>query len=163
MHRYLVERGVPDEVIYLDHAGLRTLDTMQRAARVFAVRDALVCSQRVFLPRALFLARHAGLDAIGVAADRRPYGNALLRETRELLATAAAVADTYLLGREPRFLGPRLPMVGAATGPSGSPDRSVVPARATHDRFTLRQRGAAGSPRSPHPSGRTSRSASPPR
>ncbi len=119
MHDWLVRAGVPDEVVFLDHAGFRTLDTMQRAARVFGVRAALVCSQAVYLPRAVFLARAAGMNAAGVVADRREYARAFASSLRERIAVAAAVAESAL-GHGPRLLGPRVDLSG--------------PASVTHDR-----------------------------
>ena len=47
-----------------------TWDSAQRAQRVFGVDSAIVVTQRFHLPRALFAARRAGLDATGFAADR---------------------------------------------------------------------------------------------
>ncbi len=127
MHRWLVARGVPSEAVFLDHAGLRTLDTMVRAAKVFQVHDAVVCTQRFHLARSVFLARSAGLDAVGLVADRREYVTARWDAVREAIARTVAVADVHLLGTEPRFLGDPLPITGDA--------------RATHDRWTQRDDG----------------------
>jgi SanA protein len=124
MHRWLRERGVQDADIFLDHAGLRTLDTMQRAARVFLVKDAVVCTQRYHLPRSVFLAKAAGISAVGLVADRRAYPAARRDAVREALARTGAVLDTHVLGTEPRFLGETIPLDGDA--------------RATHDRWTQR-------------------------
>ena len=119
MHRWLVAHGVPERDVFLDHAGLRTLDTMERAARVFEVRDALVCTQEFHLARAVFLARRAGIDAVGVVSDRRRYGTERAAGFRELFAQGRAVLDAYVLGTEPEHLGERIPIEGDA--------------RATHD------------------------------
>jgi SanA protein len=121
MRRWLVDHGVPDEAIFMDHAGLRTNDTMQRAARVFGVSGAIVCTQDFHLPRSLYLARHAGIDAVGFVADRQVYPQAGADHAREVLATALAFVDV-VLGRGPRYLGPKVPIDGDA--------------RATHDAWT---------------------------
>jgi len=113
MHDWLLRAGVPDRVVYLDHAGFRTLDTMQRAARVFGVQDALVCSQAVFLPRAVFLARAAGMRADGVVADRHEYTHSLMSSVRERIAVAVAVVESAL-GHGPRYLGPHIDLTGPA-------------------------------------------------
>lgn len=110
MRRWLEDRGVPPKDLYLDHAGFRTLDTMQRAAKVFGVQSAIVCTQRFHLPRALFLARRAGIDAVGLVADRRVYKGRRWNTVRESVASAAAVVDTYILHTKPRFLGPGIPI-----------------------------------------------------
>ncbi len=127
MWRWMVEHGVPEEDLFLDHAGFRTLDTMERAARVFGVHDAVVCTQRYHLGRSLFLARQAGIDAVGVVADRRVYGSRVKNAFREFAARAVAVLDVHVLGTEPRHLGDRYDISGDG--------------RETHDQWT---RGDAG-------------------
>jgi len=114
MRRWLLARGVASADIFMDHAGLRTNDTMQRAARVFAVHDAVVCTQEFHLPRALYLARHAGIDAVGYVADRHVYVRAGSDRRRELFARALALVDVTL-GRGPRYLGPTVSIEGDAT------------------------------------------------
>ncbi len=123
MRRWLVERGVPSEDVFMDHAGLRTLDTMQRAARVYGVQGAIVCTQDFHLARALYLARAAGLDAVGFVADRQAYPQAAHDRSRELLATTLAVLDVAF-ARGPHVLGPRVDLGGDA--------------RVTHDAWTSR-------------------------
>lgn len=124
MARWLRARGVPEGDLFLDHAGLRTHDTMQRAARVFRVREAVVCTQAFHLPRSVWLARQAGIDAVGLVADRRQYRKARLDAVRETFARTKAVLDIYVLRTEPRFLGDEIPIDGDA--------------RRTHDRWTQR-------------------------
>jgi SanA protein len=114
MRRWLVRRGVPDRDIFLDHAGFRTLDTMVRAARVFQVQEAVVVTQAFHMPRALFLADAAGLNAVGLIADRRTYAWAAHYERRELLARVLSWLDVRVFHRQPRFLGPLLPITGSA-------------------------------------------------
>lgn len=96
MWRWLTERDVPSSDVYLDHAGLRTLDTMQRAARVFGVTGAVVCTQEFHLPRAVFLARRAGIDAVGLRADRRTYRKWARDRVREFFAKSVSLVDSYL-------------------------------------------------------------------
>lgn len=124
MRAWLLREGVPDSAIFMDHAGLRTLDTMFRAASVFGVTDAVVCTQRYHLPRALFLARAAGIEAVGLVADRRIYPKARLDAAREALARARALLDVYVFGTRPRYLGPPISLDG--------------PSSATWDRNTQR-------------------------
>ena len=67
MAGWLERRGVPREAMILDRGGFRTAATMaDAAARGF--RAAIVCTQAYHLPRSLYLARHAGIAATGVAA-----------------------------------------------------------------------------------------------
>jgi SanA protein len=112
MHRFLQKRKIPERDIFLDHAGFRTLDTMFRAALVFGVKDAVICTQKFHLARSLFLAEQAGIDAVGFQADRRRYRHHFLNLGRETFATFAAVFDIYIVGRKPRFLGDPISIVG---------------------------------------------------
>jgi SanA protein len=112
MRRALLERGIPAEDLFTDHAGFDTWDSAQRARRVFGVESAIVVTQRFHLARALYAAHRAGLDATGFAADRRDYAAVMARlRLREALARVKVVADA-VTGAEPRFLGPRLPIEG---------------------------------------------------
>jgi len=123
MHRWLLKRGVQSKDIFLDHAGFTTLDTMQRASKVFGVHDAIICTQAFHLPRAVFLASAAGIKASGIEADRRVYLGTGWNAVRETMATHKAWAATYVLHKTARHLGPRIPITGDA--------------RSTHDTRTL--------------------------
>lgn len=103
MRAALVAGGVPREAIVLDYAGLRTLDTMFRAARVFQVSKALVVTDDWHLPRALFLASHAGIEATGVASKDVPWRHSPGTRVREILSRVKSVLDIYVLGTKPRF------------------------------------------------------------
>jgi len=107
----LSEAGVPAQHVFRDHAGFRTLDTMHRAREVFLVRRAVVCTQRFHMPRSLYLARHFGIDAVGLVADQRVYSSALHSALRERVAIASALFDR-LVGRTARMLGPVHPIDG---------------------------------------------------
>lgn len=95
MLRWLQAQGIPQEAISVDVLGTRTMATMVRAAQVFDVRSAVVCTQAYHLPRSLFLARRAGIDAVGLAADGSPYARQTLRE---IMARTAVLFETALLG-----------------------------------------------------------------
>ncbi len=112
MKRILLARGIPAQDIFTDHAGFDTWDSAQRAKRVFDVRSAIVVTQKFHMARALYDARHAGLEATGYAADRRDYGRVLRRlQVREAAARVKTLADA-ITGADPHFLGPELPITG---------------------------------------------------
>jgi SanA protein len=115
MRRELVRLGVPDRAIFTDHAGFATLDSVVRARKVFGVHSAIVVTQGFHLPRALWLARRAGLTAYGLeAGSGKAYGsNGTLARVRELLARTKAVADV-VTGAQPKYLGPRIDIAGDA-------------------------------------------------
>ncbi|MEW8977908.1 MAG: ElyC/SanA/YdcF family protein [Symbiobacterium sp.] len=111
MRRYLEERGVPPEDLFLDHAGFDTYDSMYRAGAIFQVRDVIVVTQEFHLPRALWIATRLGLDAQGVPADRFRYGVERAYAAREFAARVKAFAEVTLR-RRPVFLGPVIPISG---------------------------------------------------
>jgi SanA protein len=118
MREWLVTRGVPDDVIYTDHAGLRTHDSMVRAASIFHVDSAIICTQRFHLYRSVYLARRAGIDAVGVPADRSVYVSRNWDALREAFARPIAVFDA-LIDRPPAHLGPAVPVTGPASASRG--------------------------------------------
>jgi SanA protein len=104
MQKDLIALGVPAEFITLDYAGFRTLDSVVRAKEVFGVQHILIVSQRFHAERAIFLARHFGIDAHGLAAADPDSPGLMKVRAREVLARVAAVLD-IITGRTPKFLG----------------------------------------------------------
>lgn len=68
MRAGLIKRGVPAEAIYRDFAGIRTLDSVERAKTIFGQMRLIIVSQRFHAVRAVFLARDEGIDAWGFEA-----------------------------------------------------------------------------------------------
>jgi SanA protein len=93
MARWLVGRGVPAAAVTQDPFGVRTRATMERAVHVFGVKGAVICTQAYHLPRALMLARKAGIDAVGLVADP---GASMRHSLREIMARPAMVLETLL-------------------------------------------------------------------
>jgi len=122
MRRYLVERGVPARDVFMDHAGFRTRDTMERAVRVFGVRDAVICTQGLYAARTAFLAKQAGIDAVVLVSDGDRWLS-LGASLRERAATVVAAFDV-VVGTEPRFVGPAIDIAGDGTV---TQDRQPVP------------------------------------
>ncbi|MBW2274846.1 MAG: YdcF family protein [Deltaproteobacteria bacterium] len=101
----LLERGIPGERIYLDAAGLRTLDSVVRASRIFGQDHFTVISQEFHNRRAVFIAEHFDIDAIGYnARDVRP-SSGLRTKAREALARVRMILDLYLLDTQPEVMG----------------------------------------------------------
>lgn len=119
MRRDLVRRGVPDDVIFTDHAGFDTWSSMVRARKVFEVHSAIVVTNGFHMSRALWLGKQAGLEVHGLAADRSSYGAfGRLARAREVLARVKAVEDV-VTGADPKFLGPPVPVSGDASASRG--------------------------------------------
>jgi SanA protein len=109
MRKALVEEGVPPKDVFEDHAGFDTWATMVRARSIFGVRDAVVVTQGFHMPRALFLAGAAGIDASGFTADQHHWGYQGKRsEVREVLSRVKAVFDVTL--DTAAMAGPSIPI-----------------------------------------------------
>ena len=93
MDRYLAAAGVPASDRLRDPAGRRTIETMQNAWAVFGIDRAAICTQEFHLPRALFLARRAGIDAVGVKPVSEQGRPSLRLEVREFLARTLAFVE----------------------------------------------------------------------
>lgn len=110
MMNYALQLGVPEEDIVLDYAGRRTYDSCYRAREIFGVERAIVVTQRFHVPRALYLCRNLGVDAVAILADRQDYSIRRFRwETREYLALALAWWDVNVRHPVP-VLGEPLPI-----------------------------------------------------
>ncbi len=109
VRNYLLESGVLDQDIFLDHAGFDTYSTMYRARDIFRVSSTLIVTQSFHLPRAIFIAKKLGISAYGVNADNGP---SLFRNyIREVFANEKAVLD-LVLHRKPKYLGNQIPITG---------------------------------------------------
>jgi SanA protein len=110
MRAALRERGVPDGDITSDFAGYRTLDSVVRAREVFGQERFTIISQRDHSERAVFLARQRGLNVVAFCARDVALSSALKTRVREVFARVKAVLDVYVLGTEPKHLGPAEPI-----------------------------------------------------
>lgn len=109
MRDHAVALGVPDDDIVLDYAGRRTYDSCYRARHIFRVTDAILVTQAYHLDRALLTAHHLGIDAVGVAADRRDYAHIRYYWWREMAATTVAFLEVLVIRPEP-VMGEPLPI-----------------------------------------------------
>ncbi|MEI2263801.1 outer membrane permeability protein SanA [Erwinia sp. CGal63] len=108
MRRDLIAAGVAPADIVLDYAGFRTLDSIVRTRKVFDTNDFIIITQRFHCERALFIALHMGIQAQCYAVPSPK--NMLNIRVREVAARLGALADLYVMKREPRFLGPLVPI-----------------------------------------------------
>lgn len=105
MKRALVALGVPEDLVVCDYAGLRTLDSVVRARKVFQLEDAVVVSQDWHTRRAIYLAQGHGLDLVAYAARDVSARNGVRTRLREQLAKVKALLDLRVLRTAPRHLG----------------------------------------------------------
>ena len=108
MRRSLMAAGIPEEKIFLDFAGFRTLDSVIRSKMVFGQNEITIISQSFHIERALYIAFHYQIDAVGFAAADAPDSWTDVTFFREYLARVKLMLDIYLFDTGPKFLGERI-------------------------------------------------------
>ena len=115
MLEYALAAGVPEEDVFLDHAGFSTYESVYRAKAVFRVDRMLVVTQRYHLYRALHGCRAMGIEALGAGADQQKYAGREMRELREVLARDKDLVK-WGIRPDPTFLGDPIAITGDGTG-----------------------------------------------
>lgn len=110
MRRALIKAGIPASAIYMDFAGFRTLDSVVRAKEVFGQDRFTVVSQGFHNERAIFIARHFGIDAVGFNAEDPSAYQGIRTRVREVFARLMGLLDLYVLDKGPKFLGEPVPI-----------------------------------------------------
>lgn len=107
MKEALVREGIPADVIFLDYAGLRTLDSVIRMREIFSQDRYIVVSQRFQNERAIFIARHYGMEVYGFDAQDVTGRFSLKTHIREKFARVRMFLD-ILTDKQPKFLGEKV-------------------------------------------------------
>ncbi|MDG1435395.1 MAG: ElyC/SanA/YdcF family protein [Saprospiraceae bacterium] len=107
MKNDLVERGVPENKIYLDYAGFRTLDSVIRANAIFGQEKFTVISQPFHNERAIFISEKKGLKPIGFNAKDVSNRYGWKVQVREKLARVKMLLD-IIIGKQPKFYGEKI-------------------------------------------------------
>lgn len=115
MREYLMNiYSVNGDIIFMDHAGFSTYETMYRARDIFLVKDAVIVTQKFHAARCVYIARKLGLDAVAYVApeltpfSRRTHVSWSIRET------LARVKNYFLVLKKalPTYLGDEIPITG---------------------------------------------------
>jgi len=107
MKQDLMEKGIPEDKIYLDYAGFRTLDSVVRCKEIFNQSKITIISQKFHNQRAIFIAQHYNIDAIGFNAQDVSVYWGFKTRMREHLARVKVMID-LLIGKQPKFLGEKI-------------------------------------------------------
>lgn len=111
MRKALVKLGVPDSVITLDYAGLRTLDSVIRSKEIFGQDHITIITQPFHSYRALFISNYFDIDAVAIIAKGPQQEPSAKVSFREYFARAKAILDLYVLKTTPRHMGEKEPIV----------------------------------------------------
>jgi len=101
----LVARGIPENKIYMDNAGFRTLDSILRCRDIFCEDRITIISQQFHNQRALFIANHKHVTAVAFNAAS---GDSFWEEiSREKLARVKMMFD-LIFNTQARYYGERV-------------------------------------------------------
>lgn len=103
----LIKAGIPENRIFLDYAGFRTLDSVVRAKEIFGQTSITTISQSFHNERAIYLAKHFNINAIGFNAKSVSGKLALKVQLREYLARVKVFID-IITKKQPKFLGKKI-------------------------------------------------------
>lgn len=104
MKNALMAAGIPEKHIFLDYAGFRTLDSMERALKVFGQQEVIVVSQRFHNERAIYLGEHFGMTVYGFNAKDVVKMGGIKTKIRERFARMKVFWD-IVFGIDAKFLG----------------------------------------------------------
>lgn len=90
----LMAKGIPSDRIILDYEGTRTLHSIVKAKKVYGLDSVTLISQKYHNERAIYLADHYGLHAVGYNAEPSPIPRNRIKNTlREYLARIKMFID----------------------------------------------------------------------
>jgi len=107
MKTSIIESGIDSSIIYLDYAGFRTFDSMVRVKEVFGQRSVTIISQKFHNERAIYIGKKLNIQVNGFNAKDVNQYYGFKTKLRELFARVKVIID-FLIGVEPRFLGPKV-------------------------------------------------------
>lgn len=118
MKNWAIENGVPEEDIFMDHAGFSTYESVYRAKEIFGAKRVVIVTQEYHLYRALYIAEKLGLEGVGAAADYHIYAGQAYRDLREVAARCKDFFTT-LFKVKPTYLGPAISLAGSGNVTNG--------------------------------------------
>lgn len=103
----LIAGGIPENRIYLDYAGFRTLDSVVRAKEIFGQESITIISQQFHNERAIYLSEKNQIKAVGFNAKSVSAYYGFKTNLREYLARTKVFFD-ILFNVQPKFLGKKI-------------------------------------------------------
>jgi len=103
----LMAGGVPENAIFIDYAGFRTLDSVVRIKEIFSQEKFTIISQHFHNERAVYLAHKHRLNAIAYNAKDVDKYFGFKTNMREKLARVKVFID-FLTNKTPKFLGEKI-------------------------------------------------------
>ena len=111
MKKFAIGQGIDSKVIFLDHAGASTYDSVYRAVKIYGAEKILIVTQRYHLYRSIFIAKSMGVEAYGVSASLRSYLLQPKFTAREWIARVKDLAFS-VLKPEASHMGDKIDLSG---------------------------------------------------
>ena len=107
MKKYAIERGIPSEDIFMDHAGFCTYDSIYRAKEIFGVKKMIIVTQKYHLYRSIYIANKLEIESFGIKSDARVYAKMPYHFVRESLARCKNYFKCIFKAK-PKYLGEKI-------------------------------------------------------
>jgi SanA protein len=107
MKEALMQRGLPENRIYLDYAGFRTYDSVYRMQAIFGQTDFTIISQEFHNRRAVYIAQTLYLHAVGFNARNVTKFYGFKTNIREKFSRVKMFID-LAFNKKPKFLGEQI-------------------------------------------------------
>jgi SanA protein len=93
MTKYALKNGVSEKDVIKDPKGLSTIESIRNAKDY---DEMIIVTQSFHMPRSIYLARHLGIDAVGMVSDKRTYEKIFDFTKREILASSNAMMELLM-------------------------------------------------------------------
>jgi len=103
----LMERGLPENRIFLDYAGFRTYDSVYRMNAIFGQSSFTIISQEFHNRRALYIANSLKINAVAYNAKDVTKYFGIKTQVREFFSRVKMFLD-LAFGKKPKFLGEKI-------------------------------------------------------
>lgn len=110
MRAALISRGIPESATVLDNKGFRTINSVARAKRIFGLSKITIVTDDFHGARAVFLARHFGIDAVCFTSSPVPLSRSFKTRAREIASRTKAWLDVYVSRPKPESFGTDRPV-----------------------------------------------------
>ena len=108
--------GIDENLIFMDHAGFSTYETMYRARDIFCVNAAIVTSQSFHTARCVYIARKLGIDCVAYVSPEITGFPQKFKTSWFLRESLARFKSFFLVlfNVKPTYLGEKIPITGEA-------------------------------------------------
>jgi SanA protein len=105
MNNYLIKNGIPQDNIFGDYAGFDTYSSIERADKIFEIKNTIIISQGFHLARAIYIANQKGIKATGYST-KQSFGKRRYF-LREYFATIKSFFDC-IINRKSKYYGSKI-------------------------------------------------------